>query len=1195
MAHKISLINEQTASKCFWNKYDNNPYNDEKIAMITDNIGNIEVPVTSIPSPFARIHLFEAAFNYVVEYYNRKKNQKTINEKTTYHHLISDCLDVYEMLFSYDELQLDKKIKLINWDFSKLKALQESSKSGRRIFADVFQLYINNYNKDERFTNNGIENPFHSFAILLLNNKVIAGTSPFTGFYTTANLINDEVRNHDGRVFFSNIMPLYKRSLKFQRFINLFFESQPQVIHAFPAVHKYLEINRKFITDIKTKKFISEITAGEHLDEINEWDILYINESALNILPEIRYRFKKIDGGKTIVDIIKKCDYIIRTRKTISKPPMALKENLKNTHWNYIKGNPLDENTKIPSIDSMPYEERTIPGFDTIKYPYVLRNDFLSKYIIELDYEINDAKFWMGKSDKIARNVLLPIKPDYFRFFTIKDLKENLTITKLDSGSITVHLEIPICADNGRAKITFERTYNKINPNNLEGENKGVIIPSIFYFGIYPFYKSKSIVYNDLYKIAIFNDESVKVDCSFFRENISENKLIPVSISKTFVRTREAEGLGVVSKYIEISKDLDENDKDIQFDFVSINCQVNDFDIHGLIIPIMPEIGSLSQTASAIAYDIGTSNTFISISANGSAEKLSTFNRGQEPGDMHFVMLHKAITDVDDIRGSNQYDINSRHDLRFRPLQLNEFMPSLIGEKSEYSFPIKTIINQDNDCDAANENNINVLASINIPFAFGNEKMRNDFDNAYSNLKWEISNIENIAARNRLKAFVEQLVIMGRNKILSEGKDPSKTDVLWFKPLSMATGQIAIFENFWNEFYTKYFSKQKGNTKKLHHITESWAPFYSYEKTFVGRYFLNIDIGGGTTDLLAFKDIKPTLTCSFRFAGNNLFDNGFNFDDADANIGRKKDNGFVLKYEKIMRKMFEDNKDEDKLDILQYIYDSSELNSEDIIGFFFGIKEFSNFLKLDKDFMLLFLLHNAAIFYHSAQILKSQNPDLMPTDIGLSGNGARLLEIPNKNNDLNRAKGMSHLVSQIFKFVFGQENVSKINLQILDNPKESTAIGGIKGLKQILNNPTADIDNYYIPLGDNDTIIHNGDFETKKKYSYRYIRDDSAIVERIASNYSGFITYFFECLWYECDMPNNFDVDKSYNTEKLIKYFNNPNNITNVLDSAINYKMLVEKELELNETMFFIPLRAYIYDFSKIIADESELNKFKGI
>ena len=101
-------------------------------------------------------------------------------------------------------------------------------------------------------------------------------------------------------------------------------------------------------------------------------------------------------------------------------------------------------------------------------------------------------------------------------------------------------------------------------------------------------------------------------------------------------------------------------------------------------------------------------------------------------------------------------------------------------------------------------------------------------------------------------------------------------------------------------------------------------------------------------------------------------------------------------------------------------------------------------------------------------------------------------------------------------------------------------------------------------------------------------------IQLIADNYTEFINYFFDTLWYECDLPNNFGVDKSFNTEKLKDYFTNKTNINNVLISAVNYKIDVEKEPLLNETMFFYPLRAYLYHFSKILANENQLLNYKG-
>lgn len=1193
MAHKLSLISGQNTTNNFWEVTDSNPYKIQNIAQIKDNLGEVDLPVTSIPSPLARLHLFNSAFSYLNEQYAIHKKRGVFDGNSTFHKLISDCLDVYELLYFHDILAQSGQIdlKLISWTASKLKPLKESSKAGKKIFAEVLDLYISNYNKDSRFTENQIINPFSSIGILLLNNTVFAGTSPFTGFFTAASGINQEIKNIEGVSLFKFARPLYRRNLEFQKYINVFFESNASVIQSFQQLYNYIKHNRAFIEDPALKKYIGELNTGEHIEDINLSPILYIKQAAIQILPNVQFRCKS-NVKSAVPDEAEKSDYRIHTRKKLKQKPLALSnDGHKNSHWRYLYDRSLEEYIVIPDNDPRQIEERTLPGFDHAKYPYVLRNDFLSKYIIELPYNVNKDCFWMGGSEKVAANIVLPVSISYFQYFTLEDLKENLSITKLASGAIFVSLKIPTAGAN----IKFERTYNDVNPSNIDNENNGAIIKGTFYLGIYPFFKTKNPVYNDLYKIAIFGDESSKIDCEFYRENTEQNIIDYVSPTNTFQRTRESEGMGVYSKYIELSKNLDEPLKDISFSFITVSLISEGVEVKGTILPLMAEINSLSDAKSSVAIDIGTSNSYVAASLKGAADKLSTYNNLNQRKNLHFTMLHNPILDRDEFKGSNQYDINSRLDLRFRPLQINEFLPSIIGNGSEYNFPVRTIINQDNDCDANNSNDVNVLSSINIPFAFGTEKLREGgFDNAHSNLKWAISDVGNNAARNRLKAFIEQLVLMSRNYVLSNGLNPAQTNLMWFKPLSMATEQTATFENLWKEFYVKYFTKSK-DVKKLYNITESWAPFYSYEKGFgAGKYFVSIDIGGGTTDILAFDNNKPSLTSSFRFAGNDLFDNGLNFDDARDHVSSKKDNGFALHFSRLMEKRFESNNEDDKLSILNYILNSNELRSEDLISFFFGVDGFSEMVKLDKNFGLLFLLHNAAIFYHCAQILKRKEPNHIPSHIGLSGNGARLLEIPNKSNNMNRPKGMANMVSHIFKHVFEAEETPDIKIHILDNPKESTAIGGIIGLEQIISNPTGDIDNYYISAGDEETLIHNNDYETKRKYNLKVVRDELDLLDKVGLNYRKFIHYFFEQLWFECDLPNNMGVDKSYNTEKLLAYFTNENNIRNVLDSMVNYKMDVEKVLHLNETLFFVPVKAYLYDFSKIIADENELKKFKG-
>src|SRR5690606_19301242 len=106
MSHKLSLIEGTTIANNGWNAYQSNPYGNEEISKIVDNIGKIEVPVTSIPSPFAQLHLFETAFEFINKEYRTTKDVSVFTGKTTYHKYISQCLDIYEMLFSFEILKL---------------------------------------------------------------------------------------------------------------------------------------------------------------------------------------------------------------------------------------------------------------------------------------------------------------------------------------------------------------------------------------------------------------------------------------------------------------------------------------------------------------------------------------------------------------------------------------------------------------------------------------------------------------------------------------------------------------------------------------------------------------------------------------------------------------------------------------------------------------------------------------------------------------------------------------------------------------------------------------------------------------------------------------------------------------------------------------------------------------------------------
>ena len=76
-------------------------------------------------------------------------------------------------------------------------------------------------------------------------------------------------------------------------------------------------------------------------------------------------------------------------------------------------------------------------------------------------------------------NLLPPIKPDYFNFFTIEDLKKYLSMERLKSSkSVLVKLKLPVNGDDGKGFIEFERVYSQVDPENVERLRFRFEIPS---------------------------------------------------------------------------------------------------------------------------------------------------------------------------------------------------------------------------------------------------------------------------------------------------------------------------------------------------------------------------------------------------------------------------------------------------------------------------------------------------------------------------------------------------------------------------------------------------------------------------------------------------------------------------------------------------------------------------------------------
>jgi hypothetical protein len=152
---------------------------DNAISTITDDLeaGNPSKVATSIPNPFARMYLFDTAFQMV------KLGHKQVGY-TLYNTLVSDCLDVFQLLYNIGD---GSNLKFIKWnkqnELQVLKSKPDLIEGSRqrihphRLLAQSLEMAL----KSERFIG------FEDLYFIFYKDILLGGTSPLTIFYTSPN------------------------------------------------------------------------------------------------------------------------------------------------------------------------------------------------------------------------------------------------------------------------------------------------------------------------------------------------------------------------------------------------------------------------------------------------------------------------------------------------------------------------------------------------------------------------------------------------------------------------------------------------------------------------------------------------------------------------------------------------------------------------------------------------------------------------------------------------------------------------------------------------------------------------------------------------------------------------------------------------------------------------------------------------
>ena len=1096
--------------------------------------------ITSIPSPYARMHITDLAFreaNTGRGILNAAQQQNR-SLSTDYRRAMSHCLDIYEMLMHASELNLTEKgitihqIKLARTsdpDYAALLGNNQNLKS----YIETLELFRKSYLAHIKKA--GCNKYKFDFSILYIfkhNGRTFAATSPFTGFFAKADA------------------DLTEAGL---------------VVNG----HKLLTADPSDFRDINQRSLA-----------FREFMYLLLKDSGLGaVFANLNEAVKNSLDASQITNLNGKTFQVEHPRFNFGNDPLPKINTVKNAQV-YIRPDGMDSSylkyllyLKDPvefEIDqneyNLPIANRMFPGPDGISVPtpWLCINDLLTDALVVLPYDINDnyeaITYEDLKTHTHHRRCLIPIKRQALDYLTFDDLLPNIEIKKYDDSHYAVTLKILL--DTG-GYATLRRDYYALADPRCTYPN-GLLVNGDwmkrFAFGIYPFVKSER--FDNIYKVLFYNAFNFDYKLGFYyydgkgeAKAIDEGKYIAKNQTNSIKNTDFKANCHYYQVHEPHTIGTGDNKHKIHIDFVELEMTVvkpagdgkpeQTFKVSSIITPKLRQVANLAGKTT-IAVDLGTSNTYIAYNHEGDIV-------GGKPAYRTITTMHDGWNELtlmnetctrDDFQNALE---ENRDDLYLRqtddknimpsdeclPAQLCEFIPSRIIESGDtrtagYRFPIPTVISDNRlNCGkgmALPDGPVSLVHSC-IPFAYYTLGKRKDAESvtydSFSDgtFKWFYTFSQangcystDTEKQGHFYAFMEELLFIVRSHMLCKGYDLEQCVLIWTYPVSFDKMLVGEYKTAWEKMYCKYFNPDfvdtvgdisptitKGGVdvnfdELVISSNESSTPLFECNTDPAGllNFTILMDVGGGSTDIIGYNhddrtnSAKPIFLTSFNFAGNALYlDGGSNLhDDINKNI-------FKHYMEKACRTELDKKS---PLESMERIDGKGAETVSSLMNFGFSqaSASFSKLFKGTPDLQFMLKLHNAALIYHTAQLCHACSPDESPLEIYLSGNGSKLF-------DLNDSFG--RMVQVIFDHVYGRE--CDIKIVKAKNPKAATALGALKGYnKHALATNAAATTNQKTMLGDDKTVYAGGEHNVTGE-------DLKALRDSVQANAKAFVDLFY--------------------------------------------------------------------------------------
>lgn len=753
----------------------------------------------------------------------------------------------------------------------------------------------------------------------------------------------------------------------------------------------------------------------------------------------------RVIDGKISTSLFQEFDKYLESQKTWINRTEEIDELKKNASAK------LASSYKVLRAPDVEILGKTLFQTKDVITDYLTANDLLEDTIIRLPYEIKKDSFFDGNlQENCKQTYLLPIKKEFFKHYSLEDLKNAI---KINHNDTVAEVELKI------GNHHFKKQYR-------EGDYS--LIQSTFDCAVFPNIKFKNE------KEAHYRFGLV---CDFKDKEKYSAEYINIRKESHELRTRHS----VRNETRQYNYQLKSYSLEgSNFDYIQVKYQ-------GTIGIIIPKLESkLGEDKFTFAVDFGTTNTHIEYKTD-SSNAINSFDISKKPiNDKQVHLLHggeKIMKDVFDEEFIPEYtdeefklpmrtalsfgeNTNWQDVYPFEKASLDE----LYEKRSGYEYN-KTITDLKWSDNSNNQKQVKVYIE-SLMYILRNKVILNNGSLTKTQIRWfypasmergRFNNLENAWSdayakyfggdENNIKAITESIAPFeyyiqdgDSSNLVTIDIGGGTTDIVVSKEGKL--DYITSFRFAANSIYGDGYAE---NNRKKNGIVQQF-----------------------------FNEIRSELESRIKNKEDDLFQI---FDDMDKNKSSADIASFLfsLKYNKTVMCAGEN------------LANNANLNHK---------------LTVDTTQKITFIFFYASIIYHLARLMKAKGSK-MPDKIVYSGNGSRV--IPLFTDDSYILEGFT---KAIFEKVYGEKyNVNGLDI-ILNkkNPKEATCKGGFSIKKpahfsEILNKTVVLHSN-----GSNSLIERNGSINEDTKPHHCYSAISEYYLNQTVEEAKSFIHLVFDLL-----------------------------------------------------------------------------------